>query len=311
MVTTSLELVTTPSCGTLDELTRAISARSERIRIESELTASHRLRIEMHEGEGAVTAVLSLTQPNGRRSVRTLRASTCAEALDSAGLVAALSLDPTASLAPVVEAPPVAPTPPAAPPAALPKPVCLHCEPVHTAPREVAHLAWSTLASFNAMSGPAPGWLPGFGVTATLAYERMSWLSPALRLSFSRVERRGFAVEGGRADFSLHAGSVELCPARAALGALRIYPCLARVTGGVLHASGSETTAPAARNRPWWELGSSLVVLFQPYRSLALGASLAVGWPLVRDRFQFEPIEFYHVSSLALSAGAGLGVAFP
>jgi hypothetical protein len=305
VVTASLELLTTPGCGTEAELARAIRARSERIRIESETTASRRLRIEVHESVGGVTTVLSLTQPNGRRSTRTLRASNCAEALDGAALVAAVSLDPAASTATVVEAP--APPPPAPPP----PPACPVCAPpAPPPPAETPHLAWTALVAFDAISGPAPAIMPGFGLTAMLAHERKGVLSPAVRLSFSHFARGDFAAEGGRADFALDTGSLELCPLRAAAGPLRLYPCVLRVTAGALQASGSSTIEPASRRRPWWELGSSLVALLRPSRSLELTLSCAAGWPLVRDHFQFEPLEFHRVSGLALTLGAGAGVTF-
>ena len=72
VVSASLELVAPAGCGSDQELARAIRARSERIRIDA--TSARRLRIELRDGGSIVTTVLSLTEPNGRRSTRTLRA---------------------------------------------------------------------------------------------------------------------------------------------------------------------------------------------------------------------------------------------
>jgi hypothetical protein len=83
------------------------------------------------------------------------------------------------------------------------------------------------------------------------------------------------------------------------------------VTGGVLGAEGSDTEAPRSRGRPWWVVGSSLIALLRPSSSLELSLTLGAGRPLVRDRFQFEPLEFHRVSGVAFSAGAGAGVTFP
>lgn len=306
IVTASLELVSLPGCGSQSELSRQIRARSERIRIQDEAQASRRLRIELRESGGSVSTLLTLTQPNGRRSTRTLRASGCAEALESAALVAAVSLDPTASTAPA------APPAPACPPPPPPVP-CPRCEPERPAEEKAppSHLEWSALLSFDASWGAAPKVLPGFGVSAVVAYERGSVLSPALRLHFSHVSRGGFEQDGGNADFSLDRASLELCPVRARAGALRLYPCLLRVAGGRLEATGSRTLEPESQGRPWWELGSSLLAQLKPGGALEIDVSLGAGWPLVRDRFQFEPYEFHHVSGVVWSLSAGAGVTFP
>jgi hypothetical protein len=303
VVSASLELVAPAGCGSDQELARAIRARSERIRIDA--TSARQLRIELRDGGSIVTTVLSLTEPNGRRSTRTLRASSCAEALDGAALVAAVSLDPTASTAAAVEVP-------AAPPPALPPPpVCPRCEPPSGPTVERPHVAWSAQLSFEAASGPAPSLMLGFGATGMLAYERSSVLSPALRASFSHFSRGNLAATGGRAEFSLDAGGLELCPLRARAGPLRLYPCPVRFTAGRLRASGSSTIDPQSRSRPWLTLGSSLVGLLKPSRSLELSLAAGAGWPLVRDRFQFEPLEFYRVSGVIWTLAAGAGVAFP
>jgi hypothetical protein len=307
VVTASLELVSMPGCGSESDLGRAIQARSERIRFEEPASASRRLRIELRESGSGVTAVLSLTQPSGRRSSRTLRASGCAEALESAALVAAVSLDPMASTAPAAE---VAPVPAAV---ASPRPLaCPRCPPVPAPPSTTyPRVEWSALVAFDTIWGPAPRAMLGFGGSLLVAYERESVLSPALRLTFSHFARSGFEATGGSAEFSLDTGSVELCPLRARAGALRLYPCLLRVAGGRLQASGSHTVAAESRGRPWWELGASLLAQVKPARSFELGLSLAAGWPVVRDRFQFEPVEFHQVSGVVWTLGAGAGVTFP
>jgi len=305
IVTASLELVAPAGCGSAAELARAISARSERIRIDDAPTASRRLRIEIREAAGGVTTLLSLTQPNGRRSSRSLRASTCAEALDGAALVAAVSLDPMASMSALPPAPA-----PAAPPTTCA--ACPPCAPAPaTPPADAPHAEWSASLGFDTITGPAPAIMLGFGLTAMVAYERASVFSPALRLSLSHFARGDFAVAGGTAEFSLDVASVELCPLRAEAGPLRIYPCLLRVSGGLLRASGSSTVEPAARDRPWLELGASVLASLKPSRSLLLAVSASAGRPMIRDSFQFEPLEFHHVSALSLGLGLSAGVTFP
>jgi hypothetical protein len=308
-VTASLELVSTPGCGSEPELAAAIASRSERIRIVPRETATRALRIELRESGSALVATLTLTQPSGRRSQRTLKAATCAEALDAAALVAAVSLDPTASSAPV-EAPSAAPPPSPPAPAA---PTCPPCadEAARRHEAEAQGLAVSVGLWFEALSGPAPAVMPGVAAGVMLAYERASVLSPALRLSVAHFARGDFQAAAGTADFTLDAATVELCPLRAKAGPLLLYPCLLRVTGGVLGAEGSNTEAPRSRGRPWWVVGSSLVALLRPSSSLELSLTLGAGRPLVRDRFQFEPLEFHRVSGVAFSAGAGAGVTFP
>ena len=305
VVTASLELVSMPGCGSESELGAAIRARSDRIRIEQLPSTPRRLRIELRESGGGVTTVLTLTQPSGRRSTRTLRASGCAEALESAALVAAVSLDPMASTAPAADV---------AAPVVRPAPECPRCEPAPVAARPAPprpHLEWSALVGFDTIWGPAPKMMLGFGASMLVAYERQSVLSPALRVTFSHFTRSGFEATGGSAEFSLDTGTLELCPFRASAGPLRLYPCLLRVVGGRLQASGSRTVAGQSRARPWWELGSSLLAQVRPASSIELGVSLAAGWPVVRDRFQFEPLEFHRVSGVIWTLGASAGVTFP
>jgi hypothetical protein len=306
-VTASLELVSTPGCGSEPELAAAIASRSERIRIVPREAASRALRIELKEAGGSLVATLSLTQPSGRRSQRTLKAATCAEALEAAALVAAVSLDPTASSAPSAEpnAPPAPPPPPA--------PACPPCadQAAEREPPPEQGFVPSLDLWFEVLTGPAPAVMPGVAAGVMLAYERDSVLSPAMRVSFAHFSRGDFRTSAGTADFTLDAVTVELCPLRAKAGPLTLYPCLLRVTGGELHAEGSDTLAPRARGRPWWVVGSSLVGLVRPSASLELTFTLGAGRPLVRDRFQFEPLEFHRVSGVAFTAGAGAGVTFP
>jgi hypothetical protein len=308
-VTASLELVSTPGCGSEPELAAAIASRSERIRIVAREAATRALRIELKEVGGGLVATLSLTQPSGRRSQRTLKAANCAEALDAAALVAAVSLDPTASSAPAESVS-------AVPPAVTPAPAERSCPPCAepAPPREPAPadgLVVSVALWFEALSGPAPAVMPGVAAGVMLGYERDSVLSPAVRVSYAHFARGDFATSAGTADFTLDALTVELCPLRAKAGPLVIYPCVLRVTGGELLAEGSNTLEPRSRGRPWWVVGSSLVGLVRPSSTLELTFTLGAGRPLIRDRFQFEPLEFHRVSGVAFGAGAGAGVTFP
>ncbi len=309
-VTASLELVTTPGCGSEPELASAIASRSERIRIVSRETATRALRIELKDSGSALVATLTLTQPSGRRSQRTLKAASCAEALDAVALVAAVSLDPTASSAPS-EVPTAEPARPPAPPVAeRPCPPCAD-EAARREDAEARGLVTSVGLWFEALSGPAPAVMPGIAAGVMLAYERGSVLSPAVRLSYAHFARGDFRETAGTADFTLDAATVELCPLRAKAGPLAVYPCLLRVTGGVLGAEGRGTVGPRSRGRPWWVVGSSLIALLRPSSSLEFSMTLGAGRPLVRDRFQFEPLEFHRVSGVAFTAGAGAGVTFP
>jgi hypothetical protein len=44
---------------------------------------------------------------------------------------------------------------------------------------------------------------------------------------------------------------------------------------------------------------------------LFIMGDLALGVPVVRDRFQFSPQEFHQVASVVLSTGIGVGLQFP
>ena len=314
VVTASLELASLPGCGSEAELAGAIVARSDRIRIVPSDAATRALRIELRNTGNGLVATLGLTLPSGRRSTRTLRAANCAEALDAAALVAAVSLDPTARATPSgdgtanssSDAP--RPAPSAAPPKVAPCAPCAEATPKSpTAPG----VRWSATVAFEALWAPAPEVMPGFALGVMLADAHDLVFSPAVRLSYAHFARGGFATAAGTADFSLDVGTLELCPLRAAAGPLSVYPCLLRVTGGELDAAGLDTLAPRSRGRPWWVVGSSLVLLLRPTPSLELGATVALGRPLVRDRFQFEPLEFHRVSALALGLALAAGASFP
>lgn len=310
-VRVSVDYVAPSECGSRGDLIERIVRRSDRVRVDAP-ASERRLRVEIaSEGERFVVT-LELDQPNGRRSSRTLRAATCDEALEAAALVAALSLDPTANTAPdneLLKEPSPAPASP--PPSSSPR--------VVEAPRQQAEmtaLRVSLSLQGQGIWGPAPDAMPGVGAAVALALERPSVFAPALRLSYAHYGRSGFSPETGmgEASFRLDQGTLELCPVRFGTGPFGLSPCLL-ASGGRLLVSGSDALEPERHSRPWWVLGGSLLAGWRPVKPLELSVGVAMGIPLIRDTFQFDPGAPGHVvhqvSGVTLSLGLGAGVTFP
>ncbi|HEY3498386.1 MAG TPA: hypothetical protein VGK73_27015 [Polyangiaceae bacterium] len=311
-VRASVDYVAPPGCGSRAELVTRITRRSERVRIDTE-ASPRRLRVEIAGDGERFAARLELEQPSGRRSSRTLAASSCDEALEAVALVAALSLDPTAKTAPEAELPQAVPTSTATlpPPAPQLEPAAPPAESAET-----IHFRASLSLLGSAVWGPAPAALPGVGLSTALGLERDSIFAPALRLTYVHFGRGGFIPDEGvgEASFQLDQGSLELCPLRLGGRRAAVAPCLL-ATGGRLLATGSGAVEVQRHSRPWWVLGGSVWGVLRPGGALELSLAAWLGIPLIRDTFQFDPAEPAHVvhevPGVSAGLGLGAGVVFP
>jgi hypothetical protein len=311
-VTAALELVAPEGCGSEAELSRSITRRSDRIRIDA--TSDRRLRIAIRT-EGTLTRVeLSLTQATGRRSTRTLKASSCDEALEAAALVAAVSLDPAASTAlePVEEDGPPSepPPPPVLKPPPVPKPPPSATPPRKRAPR------WSLGAAVvgEAHWAPAPHAMLGPGLVVHGSYELLSVLAPTLRVkgSLGLWARRVAADNPGIVRFTLRSFTGELCPVRLGVPMLGILPCGFWMEGRVW-AAGRKFPVTHEHDRPFRAYGGSLVAWYRPVPPFELQAGVEVGATRYRDSaYLSEPFQYIHrVGSVYRAVSAGAGVTFP
>lgn len=309
-VTAALELVAPEGCGSEAELGTSITRRSDRIRIDP--ASDRRLRITIRT-DGALTRVdLSLTQPTGRRSSRTLKASSCDEALEAAALVAAVSLDPAASTAlePLEEDKPPPPEPkPAAPPPPVTKPP-LPPPPVERAPR-----FWlGALVLGEAHWSPAPEAMLGPALVVHGGYEIVSVLAPALRVkaSLGYWARRVAADDPGVVRFTLKTVTGELCPVRLGVPKVGVQPC-GFLMGGSIWSAGRKFPVAHEYDRPWLSGGGSLVAWVRPVVPLELQVGVEVGANRYRHRaFLTEPFQYIHrVGRVYRSVSVGAGVTFP
>lgn len=329
-----LEVVQTAGCGSQAELQARVVRRSTRIRFVEPGPGVRRARAELRPaGNELVASSLSLWTEDGRELVRRLRPARCADALDALSLVLLVSLDPDADLTAAAAEPEPAQTDassagsagaeataeretPAEAPAA-PNPV----EAVEegdgsegereSIPSSGSGLGFRPLVGGlgSLRGGPAPGWMPGFGVFVGLTGPGFPSES-VLRLSFTRHRRSGFEVAGGSAEFELDALRLELCPVGLRAGVVGLQACLQGELGQ-LEAEGSRTVDARAVGRPWRSLGVSGWVGVRPWPVLELSFAGGLERPLVRDRFQFNPEVFHEVGAVGGWVSLGVGLSIP
>jgi hypothetical protein len=315
----------------------------------SEDSRSVRVELSRRAG-GVVLATLTLIQSNGRRSARKIEASSCDEAVDAIALVTAVTLDPlgvslsatpshannegkggaggasgsggtsgaagTSSGANGGESTKAGPSSGDAGSAGTAGRVPgLYTDPFAASGEGgtpwfgPGNVTWIAGAAFLGTWGAAPSVLPGAAVFVSVSNERNSVLSPALRMRLSHSARGGFEEPGGTASFRVDVATLELCPFRLGSESVHLRPC-GFVTGGVLGASGEETTEAQDHNRPWGAAGGTLAFAVRPIEQLSLECFGSIGRPFVRDSFQFDPTVFHEVWSMIPSVGLGTGFIF-
>jgi hypothetical protein len=334
-----LEVVTAGGCGSEAEITARVGRRSSRIRFVEPGPDVRRARAELRPASNELFAAsLSLWTDDGRELVRRVRPARCADALEALSLVLLVSLDPDADLGETAAPTPAqepaetgAPNAPAsaATSAALPTPAAparrgkrregpdaqaeadaleLKRESETAAPGSGSRYRPFAGAFASVRGGPAPGWMPGFGVFVGVLGPGFPSES-ALRLSVARHGRSGFDVDAGSAEFELDTVRLELCPLGLGLGAAALHACIQGELGE-LEASGSGLPDSRSAERPWRSLGVSGWLGVRPWPVLELSLSAGLEHPLVRDRFEFNPEVFHEVGPVCgwLSLGVGLSI---
>jgi len=293
-------------CPEVGEFQRSVQQRSARIHFVDEGSHERELAIRVTRDGSFTAGELRLIERDGTLRQRSVRFTSCAEAVEGLALISTVSLDPQA-LTPVAEPPPADVEPPALP---TPTPLSL-TRSARTAPRhEQAKPAVprtvdvSVGAAFNALfhALPAPA-LGGTLFVDVASSPRRLW-SPLLRASVSHLERRGLAEAGGDANFSLSLGALSVCPARFGNARFGFRPC-AFGSGGVLHAWASSTPEPRARNRPFLSWGGSAILLLNLTQHLDLTADSALGVTLIQDDFELGEARIWRTPALYYSTGLG------
>jgi hypothetical protein len=102
-----LDFVSHAGCGTGAELARRVAMRSARIAFSDTGSGHHVVRVKIEQSAtGRFDTTLTFSAPAGPPSSRRVDTSSCDEALDSAALILAVTLDPTPSRPPPKVTPP-------------------------------------------------------------------------------------------------------------------------------------------------------------------------------------------------------------
>lgn len=315
-----LEVDANPACSTRDELIARVAARSTRIRFVNDADGVPALaaRIEVGPRGGAV-AELTVVEPDGRRFSRRIEAPSCVAATDALALVVAITLDPSVATADASKAPSAVDAgtgAPGAPPPAPPPPPPPQGEPPPTVSTGAAPVAGpvfqyiTAAVTGEAISGPAPALMPGFGIEVQAGMERASIWSPALMLSLVHAWRSDLKEDAGTAAFSLDLVSLDLCPARAVVLHVEARVCAAGSVGR-LTGQGSDTYEPRSVARPFATAGGAARLAVPFGGRVQVGIRLGAGATLWRDAFEFTPDVFHRAASVTLVGDVGVGVRFP
>lgn len=167
----------------------------------------------------------------------------------------------------------------------------------------------SATALVEGVSGVAPTAMPGLGLAASVSVGN-GWFVPEFRLAATHFFQVTYPADGGDAQFDFDAAHLAVCPIRLGRTEFALRPC-ATVLGGRIEASGTNTLNPERHTRPLWAVGGSLLATVRPVGVLLVTGEIGLSAPFSRDRFQFDPSEFHQVSSLVVSGTFGLGFELP
>jgi len=323
----SLRYEAAPGCPSEQQFAREISAR---VRLPVRFSASDatfHLLVRLEKRADAAEFVGDLQiEHHGDSSQREFTASTCDEVASALALVAALTLDPNARTEPIAadgfsaearsaEARPAEPAPaPAVAADPLPRGVETgRRSPKRPSPpplRSRVPVTWWASATGEMVIGYAPKPLALLGASVG-ARAGAPPLSPSLELGGLWGETGVTGPASASGNFAWALGYLQGCPV-SWLFALdtRLEPCVA-LDVGRLSARGSATRIeyPSSARRWWLDAGLHLAVR-RNFKALFVRAAASALFPLVRDKFVFNPDnELVHRPSAA-GFGAALSVGF-
>jgi hypothetical protein len=301
-------------CPEVAEFQRSVQRRSSRIRFVDEGTHDRELSIALSVERNFTKGELRLLERDGRLRQRSVRFTTCAEAVEGLALITAVSLDPQALFEPAAPADPAKAAPASA---KSPPPVSTRKAPIpNTAspapvrePRIEVGIGGEINAAFRALPASALGGT----LFLDVASGSRAWLTPLVRLSVSHAQRRGLSDAAGsnfKANFALTLATLSGCPARIGVGILVFRPCLF-ASAGALRAWGSNSPIAQGRTRQYWVWGGSGLVLVRAAQSIEIVGDILLGANLIRDQFGFERAQSWKTPALYLSSGVGLRFVFP
>jgi len=310
---TLLSYRATDGCPSAADFRRGVSRRSARVRFVEEGSHERALSITLRKDGDYANGELRLIERDGSVRQRSVRFTTCAEAVEGLALIAVVSLDPQALLEPDKLAEPLAGGSPAPSATAQPAPVpAKPASPRASVPapqRSKTQLAIG--GEFNVAIRALPEPALGGSLFVDVASGSQARFAPLLRIAVSHVERRGLSSSSGaEATFTLTLATLSACPWRLTAGFLALRPC-AFASGGVLYAGGSKTTNLQQRTRPYGALGGSVLLLARASQTMDIVADLALGATLLRDSFGFAQDQPWQTPALYLSSAIGARFVFP
>lgn len=282
----------------LDETGAVLPSASGEIAAEP---GGYRLRLHMEVGDGSATD-------------RVLDDPSCAVLAETAALMIAVTIDPTAVTRP--PPPPVEPTPPpqeveppkkVEPAVAAPEVVTPTRRSCDVGPSRLKSGDLRPCGAIEAYAGAQLGILPqtiGAGVGGTIA---ITWARVRLELGGSHWFRRTARTDDARGELSLSAGSASVC---ARLGRHRFeLPLCGGAEVGAIHGRGLGISEPRTERVLWAAavLGPRAMWVVHPRLALLFGADLVI--PLARYRFEIAGIGVIHrVDPVGGRFRLGLGV---
>jgi hypothetical protein len=310
-------------CPPVGDFQRSVQRRSTRIHFVDEGSHERELWVFLHKEGDFTVGELRLIEQNGSLRQRSVRFTTCAEAVEGLALIATVSLDPEALLSgphPVPETSPAetekAPPPPvkaARRKAKVPPP---------PPPEESADIEAKVGLEASVLFRAVPK-ATAFGGTAFLDVGSSSrhWFSPVFSGAITHVERLGIAGDSSdaisRANFALTLVTLSGCPLRIGGNVVVFRPC-ARASGGALRAWGTDTNQAQAATRNYWSWGGAGVLSAQISELVEIVGDAGVGVNLIRDTFTFgrctTPSDCTQVGKtppLYISTGLGLRLLLP
>jgi hypothetical protein len=222
---------------------------------------------------------------DGTVSRRDVDGDGCESVLGALALMAAIAVDPTAPL----QGPEVPKTTQPAPKAVEAVVEAKdEASSASNSPRPGGGLRLGFVTGAGATTGIAPSVAWMIPVSTEIAWGRDTSVSPLFRAGFEHADSGDDGATGGDARFVLNAGTLDLCASVPVGGRIRLLPCL-HAEAGALSATGSNIQPALSDTRPWAGLGALGAVRYLVLSPLFVELSLGVRFPLVRDRFFFEP----------------------
>jgi hypothetical protein len=316
-----IEYVAPARCPDATAFMRSLEARTTRFRQAGPDEQTRRFFVRVTEVGSSYAGSLEISSPDGSTSVRSVDAAVCEEVSEALALMTALAIDPDA-LTSGTKAAPKSPIEPAPEPAtaAAPKP----------SPRLVADVAGRPPPSAQSASRPwrwSAGVLghttfeispaPGYGGDLFVEAEAPvgSALGPAARIGIFLNQSDLQLPTGAAARFQWATLSVEGCPVRLGLAALRttVYPCVASRLG-LLRSEGRRISQPERTDSVWSDVGPVVRLRLSATARLLLEADTGLMLPLHRPTFEIldmgSPTTAHTVPRLGGWVGVGGGYRF-